>query len=121
MAARTTLSVELLSGSCHQGWCLLRLSEIRLSVHTQFIPKHKKARVARITFVGLFRRLVDDCAVLEAPQIKHTHTAVGATANKDVHAVRTEAYVEHLLVVGDELSLRCQRGDVPDRAGRIDT
>jgi hypothetical protein len=79
----------------------------------------KEDNVEDSTFVVLLRRLVDDRAVLQAAQIEHAHTTIGAAANKDVDAVRTESDVVYLLVVRDQLRFGCECGNVPDCAGRV--
>lgn len=46
-------------------------------------------------------RFVDDSAMLQAAEIKHSDTAVSATADEDIHAVRAKSNVVNLLVVCD--------------------
>ena len=70
--------------------------------------------------VSLVRRFVDDCAVLEAAQVEHPHTPVCTTAHENIHALCTEAHIEDFLVVGDELRLGSEGGDVPDGTGGVD-
>ena len=71
--------------------------------------------------VTLVRRLVYDCAVLEAAKIEHSHTSVRSAAYKYVNALGTEAHVEHLLVVSNELCLRGKGGNIPDCTGSVNT
>ena len=68
----------------------------------------------------LLRRLIDDRAMLETPQVKHPHATISTTADKHVHAAGAEADVVDLLVMSDELRLGRQRRNVPDRAGGVD-
>lgn len=57
--------------------------------------------------------------MFEAPQVEHTYTAVGTTADKNVDAVGTESDIVNFLVVRNQLRLGSQSWDVPDGAGRI--
>lgn len=59
--------------------------------------------------------------MFQAPEIKHTHTAVRAAADKNINTIRTEAYIVHFLVVRNKLRLGSQSRDIPDRTRRIDT
>lgn len=59
--------------------------------------------------------------MLKAPQIKHSHTAISTTAYKNIDAVGAEANVIHLLVVSNQLRLRCQCGNIPNGAGCVNT
>lgn len=73
-----------------------------------------------LTLLVLVRRLIDDCGMLEAAQIKHPHTAVSTTADKDINAIGAESNIVHLLVVGDQLCFRCQCGNIPNGTGCVD-
>lgn len=57
--------------------------------------------------------------MLQAPQVKHTHAAISTAANKNIDTVGTESDIIHLLVVGNQLCLGCQGGNVPDGACRV--
>lgn len=78
-----------------------------------------KRKGKRHTFVILGSRLVDNGAVLEAAEVEHADTAVGAAGDEDVDAVGAEADVEDFFVVGDQLGLGCQSWDIPDRTGGV--
>lgn len=67
-----------------------------------------------------YARLVDDGTVFEAAEVEHADAAISAAACKDVDTAAHEAYVIHLLVMGDQLCFSRQRGDVPDGAGGVD-
>lgn len=43
--------------------------------------------------------------MLQASQVKHAYTTIGAAADEDVHTICTEADIIDLLVVSDELRL----------------
>lgn len=70
--------------------------------------------------VCLLRWLVDDSAVLQASQIKHADTTIGATADEHINAVGTESNVKHFLVMSNQLCLGCQGRNIPDCAGCVD-
>jgi hypothetical protein len=72
-----------------------------------------------LTFICLFRGLVDDGTVLEAAQVEHSYTSVGTTGNEDVYAIGTKADVKNFLIVGNKLCFGSQGGDIPDSAGCI--
>lgn len=72
------------------------------------------------TSVLLARRLVNDGAVFQAPQIEHADTTVLTTTDEHINTVRTKAHVVHFFIVCDQLRLGRQRGDIPDRTRRID-
>ena len=74
----------------------------------------------RLTFLVLLRRLIYDRAVFQAPEIKHAHTSISATANEHVNAVGAETHVVHFLVVCNELRLCRQCGYIPDCASCVD-
>ena len=57
--------------------------------------------------------------MLETSEIEHSHTTIGSAANENVYAVGTESYIKHLLVMSYQLSLRCQRWNIPYRAGCV--
>lgn len=52
--------------------------------------------------------------MLKTAQIKHSHTAVGTATDKHIYTAGTKAYIENLFVVGDELGLCGESGNVPD-------
>jgi hypothetical protein len=72
-----------------------------------------------ITVTVLVGGLVDDGAVLEAAEIEHAHTAIGATAYKNIHTTCAESHIEDFFVVCDQLRLGSERGNVPYCACRI--
>lgn len=51
--------------------------------------------------IRLLRWLVDDSAVLQASQIKHADTTIGATAHENINTVGTESNVKHFLVMSN--------------------
>jgi hypothetical protein len=57
--------------------------------------------------------------MLQASQVKHAHTPISATADKDIHAVCTESNIIDFLVVSNELSLCRQGRNIPNRASRV--
>lgn len=71
------------------------------------------------TFFSLIRWFVDDCTMLQTPEIEHTHTAIGAAADENIDALGAETDVVDFLVVSNELCLGCQCRDIPDSAGRV--
>jgi hypothetical protein len=73
-----------------------------------------------LTFLVLIGWFVDDSAVLQASQIKHSHATVRPTAYENIDAISAESNIIHLFVVGDELCLRCQSGNIPDGARCVD-
>lgn len=74
-----------------------------------------------LTFIILLRWLVDDGAVFQTSQIKHSHTAIRSAAHKNVDAVGAKPHVEHLFIMSDKLSFGSQGWNVPDCTGCIDT
>jgi hypothetical protein len=63
--------------------------------------------------------LVDNGRVLQASQVKHANTSILTTANKYVYALSAEPHIVDLLIVGNELSLCGERGNIPDSTCRI--
>lgn len=72
-----------------------------------------------LTLLILISWLVNNGTMLEAPQVKHPHTAIRTTTDKDIDTVGAESNIIHLLVVGDQLGLCCQSRNIPNGAGRI--
>jgi hypothetical protein len=62
---------------------------------------------AQPTFITLFRWLVDDSAMLQAAEIKHTHATVSTATDKDVYTVCTETNVVDFFIMCDELCFGC--------------
>ena len=58
--------------------------------------------------------------MLQTSEVKHSHTAIRAAANKDVDTIGTKAYVEDLFVMRDQLSFRREGGDVPYCTSSVD-
>lgn len=58
--------------------------------------------------------------MFEAAEVEHSDTAICATADKDIDALGAEADVEDLFIMGDQLGLGCQGGDVPNGTGSVD-
>lgn len=71
------------------------------------------------TFFILLRRLINDCTMLQAAQVKHAHATISSTAGEDVDGVSAKSYVVYLLVVCNQLRFRGKRRNIPDGAGRI--
>lgn len=67
----------------------------------------------------LLTRLIDDGTMLEASQVEHSYTPIGAARDKHVNTIGAEADIIDLLVVRDELRLGCQRRNIPYRTCRI--
>lgn len=65
------------------------------------------------------RRLVNDGAVLETSQVKHSDTAICSTRDEDIDAVGAEPYIIHFLVVRDQLGLCRQGRDIPNGTCRV--
>lgn len=59
--------------------------------------------------------------MFQAPEIKHTHTAVRSATDKNINTIRTETHIVHFLVVRNELSLGSQCWYIPNRTCRVDT
>lgn len=72
-----------------------------------------------LTFVIFVRWLVDDGAMLEASEIKHSYTTICAAADKHIDAVGAESNIVDFLVVGDQLCLCSQSGNIPNGAGCV--
>ena len=57
--------------------------------------------------------------MLETAEIEHANTTVGSATDKDINATCAEAYIEDLLVVGNQLCLGGEGGYVPNSTGRV--
>ena len=57
--------------------------------------------------------------MLETAEIEHANTTVGSTTDKDINATCAEAYIEDLLVVGNQLCLGGEGGYVPNGTCRV--
>lgn len=57
--------------------------------------------------------------MLQASEVEHSHTPIRATRNKNINAIGTESNVIDLLVVGNQLGLGREGGNVPDGASGI--
>ena len=79
--------------------------------------KRGKEKRTSIVFAGWF---IYNSAVFKTPQVKHPDAAILTTTDKHVHAVGAKSDVVDFLVVGNELGLCRQRGNVPDGACRVD-
>jgi hypothetical protein len=53
------------------------------------------------TFVIFGGRLIDNCAVFQAPQVEHPNTTVCATADKNINTVGTEPNIKNLFVMSN--------------------
>jgi len=65
------------------------------------------------------RRLVEDGAVFEAPQVECAQRAVRADRHEDVRRVGQPRHVVHLTIVRDQLRHRRRRVQIPDRTRGI--
>ena len=54
-----------------------------------------------LTRFGLFGGLVNNGAVLEASEVKHSDGAVSAAGDEDIDAIGAEANIKNLFVMGD--------------------
>jgi len=73
----------------------------------------------QLTSLVLCRGLVNNSAVLKTSKIKHANATVLPAADEHVDALGAESHVVNLFVVGDQLRLCRQRGNVPDGAGSV--
>ena len=67
------------------------------------------------TFIILRCWLVNDSAMLQAPEIKHPDTTVRSTADKYINAICAKSDVEHLLIMSNQLRLCRERWNIPYR------
>lgn len=73
------------------------------------------------TLTGRRRRLllvwfVNNRRMLQTPEIKHSDTPVCTTTDKDINTMGTESDVKDFFIVGNQLSLGSEGGNVPDGA-----
>jgi hypothetical protein len=61
------------------------------------IGRKEKSLLTLIVFGSWF---IDDCAVLQTSKIKHTDTAICATAHKYICTICTKSNIKDLFVVG---------------------
>lgn len=104
-------------GHCLLGHC--RADPTAIGVWYQVSNESFVYNCTRHTSVVLAGGLVDDSAMLQTPEIKHANGSVLAAADKHILAAGTEPHIIDFLVVGDELRLGGQRGDIPDGARRV--
>ena len=57
--------------------------------------------------------------MLKTPEVKHAHAPIGAATDKNIDAIGTKSNIVHLLIVGDQLRLGRQRGNIPNRTRRV--
>jgi hypothetical protein len=72
------------------------------------------------TFFVLFGWFVNYCTMLQASKIKHSYTAISATAHEDVNTVGAKSHVKNFFIMRYQLRFGCQSGDVPYRTCRVD-
>lgn len=70
-------------------------------------------------FITLLRGFIDNSAVLQTTQVKHTDTSVCTTRHEYIDTPCAEPYIVNLFIVSNELSLRGQSRNIPDCAGRV--
>jgi hypothetical protein len=71
------------------------------------------------TFVILGCGLIDNCAMLQAPKIKHSHTAICPTANEHIDTIRTKSNIKDLFIMSNQLRLGRQRWNIPYSASCV--
>ena len=71
------------------------------------------------TFVILGCGLIDNRAVLQAPKIKHSYTAVCPAADEHIDTIRAKSNVKDLFIVSNQLCFSRQRRNVPYSASCV--
>jgi len=65
-------------------------------------------------------RLIDDGAVLQTPEIEHSHTSICATTHEDINTLCAKPDIENFLIMSNELCFSRQGRYIPDGARGID-